>query len=124
MWARLANAAVGIWLMAAPAVLGYGGPAATNDRIVGPLAVTFSLIAIWEATRGLRWGNLLLGLWLLAAPWLLDGFAPRAVLASLAAGALLAAFALVKGRISQRFGGGWAALWRKPSAARREGEPG
>lgn len=112
MWARLANTAVGIWLMAAPAVLGYGGPAATNDRIVGPLAATFAIVAIWETTRALRWLNLALGLWLLAAPWLLGGYAGDAVLNSLAAGALLALFSLVRGEMKQKYGGGWRALWR------------
>lgn len=46
MWPRLANVAVGIWLMAAPAVLAYGDKAAINDRIVGPVAITFATTAI------------------------------------------------------------------------------
>lgn len=112
MWARLANTAVGIWLMAAPAVLGYSGPAAINDRIVGPLAATFAIVAIWEVTRSLRWSNLALGPWLLAAPWLLGGYPAAAMISSLVAGALLALFSLVRGRIRQEYGGGWAAVWR------------
>jgi hypothetical protein len=50
MWAQLINALLGMWLMAAPAVLGYIGPARTNDRIIGPLAAGAALIAIWETT--------------------------------------------------------------------------
>lgn len=112
MWVRLANTAVGLWLMAAPAVLGYGDPADTNDRIVGPLAVTFAIIAIWEVTRALRWLNLALGLWLLAAPWLLGGYPADATVNSLAAGALLALFSLVRGKMQQEYAGGWPSLWR------------
>ena len=112
MWARLANTAVGLWLMAAPAVLGYSGAAATNDRIVGPLAATFAIVAIWEVTRALRWANLALGLWMLAAPWLLGGYPAEATAGSMAAGALLALFSLVRGKIRQEYAGGWSALWR------------
>lgn len=113
MWARLANTALGLWLMAAPAVLGYEGTAAaTNDRITGPLAATFAIIAIWEVTRTLRWLNLALGLWLLAAPWSLGGFPAEATLTSMATGALLAVFSLVRGKIRQDHGGGWSAVWR------------
>ncbi len=109
MWARIANAALGIWLMAAPAVLGYGGAARTNDRIVGPIAAAFATIAIWEVTRSVRFVNVALGGWLLLAPWIL-GHAPAATVNSLVVGALLIGFALVRGTVEQRFGGGWSAL--------------
>ena len=36
MLAQLINAMLGIWLMAAPTILGYGGPARPNHQIVGP----------------------------------------------------------------------------------------
>lgn len=112
MWARLVNAAAGIWLMAAPAVLGYGGAAASNDRIIGPLASTFAIIAIWEVVRAVRRANLALGLWLIAAPWVLGGYPTAALINSMAAGVLLIAFSLIRGSIRQAYGGGWPALWR------------
>ena len=99
--------------MAAPAVLGYEGTTAdTNDRIAGPLAATFAIIAIWEVTRPLRWLNLVLGLWMLAAPWLLPDFPADALLNSLVSGALLAVFSLVRGKLQQEYAGGWRAVWR------------
>lgn len=107
MWARLANTALGIWLMAAPAVLGYGDPAQTNDQIAGPIAATFAIIAIWETTRALRWCNLLVGLWLLLAPWILGGYPGEAMMNSLAVGVLMIALALVRGKIEKTYGGGW-----------------
>ena len=113
MWARLINAALGIWLMAAPAVLGYGAPAETSDRIAGPLIATFAIVAIWEATRPCRWVCFVAGLWLVAAPFLLGyGLGHVATPNSIAVGAAVAALATHKGPIEERFDGGWSMLWK------------
>jgi hypothetical protein len=109
MWPRIANALIGIWLLAAPAVLGYEGAQATNDRIVGPLAASFAIIAIWDATRSLRWMSAVLGGWLLLAPWLLGGGTAATVNSTLC-GLLLVAFALLPGPPTARMGGGWRAV--------------
>ncbi|HLT46676.1 MAG TPA: SPW repeat protein [Rubricoccaceae bacterium] len=115
MWAQVVNALLGVWLMAAPAVLGYGAPAAVNDRIVGPVAASFAVIAWWQATRPARWVNLPLGLWLIAAPFVLGYGATAPLVNSLAVGAALAALSLVRGTVDKRFGGGWRAVWgRRP----------
>jgi hypothetical protein len=111
MWAQLLGALLGVWLMAAPAVLGYGAPAATVDRIAGPLAAMLGVVAASEVTRGVRRANLLVGLWLLAAPWLL-GYPAAATLNSILVGLLLAALSFVRGTVKERFGGGWTSLWR------------
>ncbi len=109
MWARLGSAALGIWLMLAPAVLGYGGDARTHDRIVGPLVTAFAIVAIWEVMRPLRRVNQGLGVWLLAAPWVL-GYGLVGLLDSMIVGGLLIALAQVEGQVKGRFGGGWSAL--------------
>jgi hypothetical protein len=105
---------LGVWLMAAPQVLGYSGPAADNDHIVGPLVVSSAVIAMWEVTRPLRRVNTALGAWLLLAPWLLGYESAAALVNSLVAGGLLMAFSLVRGPRRHRIGGGWSALWRPP----------
>jgi hypothetical protein len=115
MWPRIANILIGIWLMAAPAVLAYGGNQATNDRIVGPLAAGFAAIAIWQVTRPLRRLNVAIGVWLLLAPWLF-GADWSATLNSIICGALLTAFALRPGPQPDQLGGGWRAVWY-PSGA-------
>lgn len=123
MWARIINAILGVWLMAAPAVLGYGEPARTSDRIAGPIAAAVAVIAIWEVTRPLRWVNLVIGLWLLAAPWVLayyDIFA--AALNSSAVGLLLILFATSRGKIKERYGGGWSSLWKSDAFSQEQGE--
>src|SRR5690242_20603609 len=105
MWAQVMNALLGIWLMAAPAVLHYAGGASVNDRIVGPLATACAIIAISEVTRPVRWVNAALGLWLVVAPWIL-GAPYVVVLNSTVVGLLMALCASVRGKITQRFGGG------------------
>ena len=111
MWARVVSATVGVWLVAAPAVLGYAGAARTNDRIVGPVAASLAVVSAWEVTRGVRWSAVALGAWLVVAPWLLAYGDTAAILNSTLVGLLLAALAPVGGETRQRFGGGWSALW-------------
>lgn len=117
MWPRIVNAVLGIWLMAAPAVLRYGPPASTNDRIVGPIVASLAIIAIWEPTRPLRWINVLLGAWLLLAPWILGYEGSAETMNSLFAGFLIVGFALIRGRIKERYGGGWSYLWSPDQSA-------
>ena len=112
MWARIVNTVLGLWLMAAPAVLSYGDPAQFNDRIAGPLAVTCAFVAIWEATRPLRRVNLVIGAWLLLAPWVLGYGATAPIVNSLVVGVVMIACSLVKGTVEKSYGGGWSMLWR------------
>ena len=110
MWARIINAALGIWLMTSPSVLEFGGAAKTNSVICGALAASLAIIAIWEVTRGLRWLNLLIGAWLLIAPWIL-GFGSEAIINSFVVGILMVILSTFRGSIRQQTGGGWAALF-------------
>ncbi len=112
MWAQVLNTALGIWLMAASAVLGYSGPARTSDQIAGAIIATFACCAIWPVTRPWRWVNVPLGAWVAVAPLVLDLPAGAAV-HGVAAGVLVVALACVRGRVRTRFGGGWSALWTK-----------
>lgn len=116
MWAHAINAALGIWLIVAPAVLQYAAPAQTNDRVVGPLVATFAIVAWWEATRSVGRANFPFGLWLLLAPWVLGYGSSVAVLNSVIVGAVVAALSLVRGRIEGRYGGGWSVLWSSSTA--------
>src|SRR4051812_44898861 len=114
MWARLIHLCLGVWLMAAPAVLGYAGAARTNDRIAGPIAAALAAVAVSEVTRPLRRANVPVGAWLLIAPWVLhyDGGGSyssggAATANSLIVGTLLIALSLVRGTVKGRYGGGW-----------------
>lgn len=114
--AALISAALGIWLMAAPAIFGYRGSAADNDWICGPLVVSFGLIAAWGAMRSVRWTNFGIGAWIFVAALVLDYGSLRARISVLVTGLLLALLASIRGRGRQRCGGGWSMLWRSGPA--------
>ena len=102
---------VGIWLMAAPAVLGFGGAAATNAQIVGPLIATFGMVALAESTRGVRWVNVALGGWMMLSALVFTAPAPARA-AALTAGAAVVGLSLMRGALHNKYAGGWAILWR------------
>jgi hypothetical protein len=110
MWAQVTMAVIGVWLMAAPDALGYGGAARLSDRVAGPVAATFAIIAISEVVRPVRRVNLLVGLWLVISPWLLGSYPAVAIVNSTCAGGLLELLSLVRTRVRGRYGGGWIAL--------------
>jgi hypothetical protein len=99
--------------MAAPAVLGYAdSDAAVAHRIIGPLIVTFSVIAWWEETRLAGHANLLTGLALIVVP-LLFGFDRVVALNSIGFGVVVAILSVIRGTYRpETFGGGWSVLWK------------
>jgi len=111
MWPRFINIIIGMWLMAAPALLRYGSAATDNGHIIGPVLATFSAIAIWEATRNVRLWNYPLGIWLLIAPWILGYDNTIAIVSDMGSGVLILILSSIRGKVTQQFGGGWRALW-------------
>lgn len=111
MWAQIAAALVGLWTMVSPGVLSYGKPAAASAWIAGPLIASLATVSVWEATRGVRWANLAAGAWLIMAPIFID-HPMEAAVSSVLSGIAVCALTPITGRIKQRFGGGWRALWQ------------
>jgi hypothetical protein len=111
MWPRVVSLLLGVGLMAAPGVLGYGGAGRANDLIVGPIAVAAAAIAMSEVTRGFRWVNVAAGAWMMVATWILGRPIWGSVAAALA-GLLMVGCGLAHGPVRERFGGGWGELWR------------
>lgn len=105
-WTLLASAALGGWLLLAPALLGSEGTRlADSDRLVGSLVVTWALIALAEVARPVRFLNVPLGLWLLASPFVLGaGFGPAAWNDALV-GLLLIGLSLPRGSVRDVYGG-------------------
>jgi hypothetical protein len=103
-WNMLLSAAAGVWVMAAPAVLGSTGASANSDHLAGALIVTWSVIAFGEIARPVRWLNLPMGLWLAAAAWLLDGGTAASRWNDAAVGLALILLCMPRGRIEERFG--------------------
>lgn len=120
MWAQIINTALGLWLMISPAIFGYGGRAADNAHIVGPLIATFSISAMWECTRLLRKWNYVPAIWLLLAPWVFYYGHNLALTNDTACGILVIIFSSFKGKTDTRFGGGWASLWKRGSLHEQE----
>jgi hypothetical protein len=113
MWAQAAIALVGIWEMAAPALLGLEGPARVVGLVTGPLAASLGVVAAVEVTRGVHWLVLPLGVWLAASALIFPG-GPAATANAVGTGMVLVLLSLVKGRVAGRYGGGWRSLWRSP----------
>lgn len=103
-WNLPLSAALGIWLMSAPAVLGVSGAAADSHHLAGALVVTWAVIAFGEVARPARLLNILMGIWLLAAPWLLSGDTGASRWNATLIGAALIALSVRRGRIDERFG--------------------
>ncbi len=111
MWARYATILIGFWLMAAPGIFDFEKFISDNNRIVGPIVVTFAVISVSESMRNLRIVNLLPGAWLLFAPWILDYDNSIAFASDYVAGLLILGLTLVKLKRKYKFGGGWSVLF-------------
>ena len=109
MWARIIGILLGVWLMAAPFVLAYGGVPGKLAWIAGPVAATFAAVAMSAATRAVRFGNVFVGVVLVVAAPIAGGPGIAMVNHALC-GIAIAALAFVEGRQPHRLGGGWSAL--------------
>jgi uncharacterized membrane protein len=103
-WNLVLTAAIGVWLMFSPHMLGIQSPASDSDYIAGPLLITFSVIAFSEATRSLRYVNMIIGLWLIFSPWLLSGANADMVWNNSILGIAAIVLSLRKGTIRERYG--------------------
>jgi hypothetical protein len=104
-WNLAASAALGLWLMAAPALFGSHGAAADSDHLLGPLITTFAVIALAEVARPVRFLNVLLGGWVMAAPWVLGGTSLPAAASDALAGGAVVLLSLRRGTIRECYAG-------------------
>lgn len=104
-WTLLVSAAVGVWLMFAPAVFGTEGAAADSNHLAGAVVVTVSIIVMAEVIRVGRFFNLALGGWIIAAPWLLQGSGSLATWNNMIAGLVLIALSIPRGSVHERYAG-------------------
>lgn len=103
-WTMATSVAVGIALMFTRIIFDTSDGAADSDHVIGSLVVTFSIMALSEVGRPLRFANIILGAWLVAAPILLTGYSSLAAAASVIGGVLLILLALPLGPIESRYG--------------------
>ncbi|MFB6165943.1 MAG: vitamin K epoxide reductase family protein [Haloarculaceae archaeon] len=107
-WSLLGSLALGLWLMASPAVFDTGGLLADSSHLVGALVVSFTVIATAEPARTLRFLNVPLGAWAIAAPWILGPAPTVAIWSAAATGLVLAALNVPRGPIRDQYG-----FWRE-----------
>ncbi len=103
-WNLVATLALGVWLAAAPTVLGSSGDAASSDRLVGALIVTVVMIALADVGRPARYLSILLGAWVLGTPWLLDGATGATIWNNIVVGTLVMLLSLQRGRVGETYG--------------------
>jgi hypothetical protein len=104
VWTLLASAALGLWLMASPALFGTVDRAADSDNVVGALVVTVAIIALADVGRAARFANVAFGVWIIASPWLLRGGTTTAVWNDVIVGVALILLSLPRGPVRERFG--------------------
>lgn len=103
-WTLVASAAIGLWLMLAPAVLGFEGQAAASDNLVGALIVTVAVISTAEVIRAFRLLDVLFGVWLLVAPWVLVGASLESSASDVLCGLGLMVLTVPRGPVKERYG--------------------
>lgn len=112
MWAQIINAVLGLVVMIVPGIWQFDESASNNNYIVGPFVITFALTAVTDAARNLRWMNIPAGAWLIFSPLIL-GYGTPAVTINIFLGILIVLFSLFRGKVENRFGGGWRSLLKK-----------
>jgi len=103
-WTLALSAAIGAWLMCAPAVFGTGRPASSVGHLGGALALVIAVGACGEVVRAGRWLNVPIGLGIAIAPWLLAGASMAAQVNATVSGIALAALAWPLGTVRERYG--------------------
>jgi uncharacterized membrane protein len=106
---HLFGAAIGLWLMASPAAIGFAGYSRADMRLTGPIVFTLSVLAVWPATRWFARLNAFAGFWLMIGGILLQ--APHMLqLSNILFGAVLVALAVFPGNTARQIGNGWIGI--------------
>lgn len=105
-WTMLVSTLLGAWLMFTRLAFDTSGSMANSDHLVGALVVTFSIMAMAEVARPVRFINVAFGLWLVGAPWWMNGVSSDwAVWNSVVTGIVLIVLALPRGPVRNTYGG-------------------
>lgn len=100
----LTSALLGVWLMAAPGVMGAEGMVANSNYLVGALITTTAVVAMAEVTRAARFLNVLLGAWIVAVPWLLGGAGSGMAWSNVIVGSAVILLSFPRGVVRERYG--------------------
>lgn len=103
-WNLLLTTAIGLWWMFYPGNFGITGSAANQFTTLGALVVTFSVIAMAEVGRAIRFINMAFALWLIVAMLLITDIPLQALWNAIISGAVLVVLSFPKGRIRESYG--------------------
>lgn len=103
-WNLLLCPVIVLWWTIYPGNFGIAGNAANNFTTLGALVVTFSVIAMAEVGRAIRFINIVLALWLMVAIFLVKDGSSQAIWNAIISGAALIVLSLTKGRIRKNMG--------------------
>jgi uncharacterized membrane protein len=103
-WNLLLSTVIGLWWMFYPGNFGIEGSAAHNFTTLGALVVTFSVIAMAEVGRAIRFINIAFAAWLIAAMFLLKNVPAQALWNAIISGVIVIALSFPKGRIREKYG--------------------
>lgn len=96
LWASFVNLLLGVWLIASPPTLGYGGSLALSDYASGALIIALSAFAFLPRFNAYaRWAICFVGIWLMFAPLVFWTSSAAAYLNDSLVGALVVAFAVL-----------------------------
>ncbi len=98
-WTLGLSIVIGAGLMLTRLLFGTEGGAADSDHIVGALVISFSVMALAEVARPLRFANTILGVWAIIGAITLNGYTAWGSVAAAVAGVLLIGLSLPRGRI-------------------------
>jgi hypothetical protein len=103
-WNLLLSTAIGVWLMYTPYQFSIQKPIADHFTTIGALIVTFTIIAMSEVGRTLRFLNIAFALWLIGATLFLKGGSGYAFWIAITFGLLLIGLSFRKGKIRESYG--------------------
>ncbi|MEO7694814.1 MAG: vitamin K epoxide reductase, partial [Chryseolinea sp.] len=103
-WNLLLSTAIGIGLMFTPFLFSIQKPFANHLTTIGALIVTFTVIAMAEVGRSLRFLNIAFALWIIVASFLVKDPSDNALWIAIASGVLLTGLSFRKGKISESYG--------------------
>ncbi len=115
MWAAIINTLIGLWLTFTPAVFQLAGSRAYTNYIIGPLIITFAVIAMWEINYSIIKINIFIALVLIVMT-VVTGEQSTALYSDIISAVLIIPASLMKRKIKGSYGGGWKSLLQKTPA--------
>lgn len=103
-WNLVLCTVIGLWWMFYPGNFGVTGSAANQFTTLGALVVTFSVTAMAEVGRAVRFINIAFALWLIVAMLLLNDVPSVALWNAVISGVVLSILSLPKGKIRETYG--------------------